>query len=210
MKYVIDIFIGSSYSMMILSSFKKINQSKFIDNVKFIYKLLNYIRFIFSQISRTKPQKGCRYFFLKIIKSNNYFIYFFQSKKQSQFTINIFNYCMKLFMILIVLVFSTPSSVIYEFNANSQINDGWVIRDNDCFFYNCGGIFYFGQPLNDDNPIWISRLFSNLQDHSHILVEAKVLRMYTSDPFVIELDYITAQQSLTTSSSTSSVCSGSQ
>ncbi|CAD8137787.1 unnamed protein product [Paramecium octaurelia] len=116
---------------------------------------------------------------------------------------------MKLFMILIVQIFSTPSTVIYEFNANSQINDGWAIRDNDCFFYNCGGINYFGQPLNDDNPIWISRLFSNLKAHSHIQVEAKVLRIYTSDPFGVDLDYIVAQKSITSSSSSSAVCSGS-
>ncbi|CAD8177769.1 unnamed protein product [Paramecium octaurelia] len=98
---------------------------------------------------------------------------------------------MKLFMILIVQIFSTPSTVIYEFDANSQINDGWLVRDNDCFFCNCGGINYFGQPLNDNNAMQISRLFSNLKAHSHIQLEAK---------------YIDAQQSLTSSSS--SVCPG--
>ncbi|CAD8214693.1 unnamed protein product [Paramecium octaurelia] len=60
--------------------------------------------------------------------------------------------------------------MIYEFNASFRKRDGWEGNSN---FLTCGEIRYFG---STNYNCQISRIFLDLEPHSHIIVEAQILR----------------------------------
>ncbi|CAD8203722.1 unnamed protein product [Paramecium pentaurelia] len=78
-------------------------------------------------------------------------------------------------ILLILLVYKTYQTLIYQFHANSNIRDEWQDYYSNVNFYTCGGIQYFGQPNNNGNSIVISRIFLDLEPHSHIIVDAQFL-----------------------------------
>ncbi|CAD8130622.1 unnamed protein product [Paramecium sonneborni] len=75
-------------------------------------------------------------------------------------------------ILLIVLVYITHQTLFYQFDASSNIIDGWETVNNPNFF-TCGVIHYFGS--NNINNYFLSRIFLDLEPHSQIRVDAKVL-----------------------------------
>ncbi|CAD8163683.1 unnamed protein product [Paramecium octaurelia] len=73
-------------------------------------------------------------------------------------------------IIFIFLIYITRQTQIeiYQFNASSNFSDEWV----GGYFRNCGDVEYFGPS--------ISRIFLNLESHSHIIVDAYLLSDYSS------------------------------
>ncbi|CAD8207704.1 unnamed protein product [Paramecium octaurelia] len=86
-------------------------------------------------------------------------------------------------MIILIIIFcTTHQTVIYEFNVNSNTKDGWEGSSN---FDTCGGIQYFGSPNGNSQ---ISRIFLDLETHSHILVEAQFLSIDNNIPPSLYID----------------------
>ncbi|CAD8123461.1 unnamed protein product [Paramecium sonneborni] len=77
-------------------------------------------------------------------------------------------------ILLIFLVCTTHPTLIYQYDAYSNIIDGWEDETHVCSFETCGQIHFFGTSFNDE--IKISRIFLNLEPHSHIKVEAEFLK----------------------------------
>ncbi|CAD8117870.1 unnamed protein product [Paramecium primaurelia] len=103
-------------------------------------------------------------------------------------------------ILLIVLVYTTHQTLIYQFHANSAIRDEWQDPFNNFDFNTCGGIQYFGKSTSDD-WIVISRIFVDLEPHSHIIVDAEYLNIdYNYKPnFYIDEQYINYQSVISSS-----------
>ncbi|CAK87553.1 unnamed protein product, partial (macronuclear) [Paramecium tetraurelia] len=91
-------------------------------------------------------------------------------------------------IMLIIIIFKTHQTLIYEFNATSNVLDGWECQ-NSYNFNTYQGIHYFGS--SNINRYEISRIFLDLDPHSHIIVDAQFLIIdNTYQPYI----YIDFQQ----------------
>ncbi|CAD8132519.1 unnamed protein product [Paramecium octaurelia] len=104
-------------------------------------------------------------------------------------------------IILFIIITLTRQTIINEFNANSQARDGWEGSSN---FNTCGEIQFFGSPNAYSQ---ISRIFLDLEPHSHIIVDAQYLSIgaFYLIQFYIDLQLQNIVQVI---SSQSSICSG--
>ncbi|CAD8209798.1 unnamed protein product [Paramecium pentaurelia] len=67
-----------------------------------------------------------------------------------------------------LIIYITAQTVIYQFDANSNLLDDWQGKSN---FFTCGMFKYFGS--NGSNNI--SRIFLDIDPHSHYRVDVEVL-----------------------------------
>ncbi|CAD8132555.1 unnamed protein product [Paramecium octaurelia] len=74
-------------------------------------------------------------------------------------------------IIIFILISITRQTIIYEFNANSQTKDGWEGSSN---FDTC--VFYY------------SRIFLDLEPHSHITVNAQFISIDSNPPTQFYID----------------------
>ncbi|CAK69833.1 unnamed protein product (macronuclear) [Paramecium tetraurelia] len=111
--------------------------------------------------------------------------------------------------LLIVLIYTTHQTLIYQFYANSYNRDGWQDLGGDTIFTSCGGIQYFGSSWG--GTVVNSKLFDVPEDHSHIRVDCQILNIDgdTSVP-VFEVDYRRRPDFQSTFTSQNQVCGNSQ
>ncbi|CAD8190916.1 unnamed protein product [Paramecium pentaurelia] len=111
-------------------------------------------------------------------------------------------------MLLIVLLQTTHQTLIYQFHANSTIRDQWQDYFNNVNFNTCGGIQYFGKSSTSS---WsdISRIFLDLESHSHIIVDAEFLRI--DDNYSPSYQFLIDEKSISHQSAISSqICGNTQ
>ncbi|CAD8198443.1 unnamed protein product [Paramecium octaurelia] len=103
---------------------------------------------------------------------------------------------------LMIIITTTHQTVIYEFNANSNNIDGWGNWQGYSYLNTCGGIRYFGSTTHYYE---ISRIFLDLEPHSHFIVDAQFLSIDNYNQPYIEIDFM--QQSYgSVKSSLASIC----
>ncbi|CAK77059.1 unnamed protein product (macronuclear) [Paramecium tetraurelia] len=108
-------------------------------------------------------------------------------------------------IILIIIIHITHQIVIYEFDANPNIFDGWEKLNDNSNFNNCGGIQYFGSPNN--LQYLISRIFLDLEPHSHIRLDAQFLSIDNNAQPTVKIDSQITNY-VATVTSQNSICSG--
>ncbi|CAD8180393.1 unnamed protein product [Paramecium octaurelia] len=106
------------------------------------------------------------------------------------------NYYITLYFIIeimlrlfIVLIYTSHQTLIYQFNASSNLRDGWEDLGGNAIITSCGGIQYFGSS-NYGGTVVVSKIFDVLEDHSHIRVDCVILKIdQDSSTPVFQLDY---------------------
>ncbi|CAD8185933.1 unnamed protein product [Paramecium pentaurelia] len=99
-------------------------------------------------------------------------------------------------ILLFLLVNATYQTVIYQFQANFNIIDGWEDLEGYSNFFTCGVHKYFGSP---NNFFFISRIFVDLEPHSHIKMEAEFLRIDDYAPLYFAINFIRMDYALVVS-----------
>ncbi|CAD8213224.1 unnamed protein product [Paramecium octaurelia] len=88
-------------------------------------------------------------------------------------------------IILFIIISTIHQTVIYEFNAISNIIDNeWQNNQNFAQIQTCGGIQYYGA----SGYSYISRIFLNLEPHSHFIIDAQFLSIDSNYQTFIQLD----------------------
>ncbi|CAD8097659.1 unnamed protein product [Paramecium sonneborni] len=134
------------YQIYIIKFHKKIIQNQ--SNLSPIYKFIE-LKILYNYIFK------CKYFYQFIKKIQIYSKFSHQS----------------IMIISLVLVYITHQTLVYQFDASSNVNNGWDTNNNKDFFA-CDGIHYFGL---DSGVYFLSQMFYDLEPHSHVMVEAKIL-----------------------------------